>query len=105
MKTSKTKSIHARVQEEDFDRIYAAAQQVGLEPGTLARMLLIAFSDAREQHGNQLIWPPQFNHHINADTYLDEIRKADQERLQLVAEEAGRYNQPKDQKNAHKSAG
>jgi len=91
MRDKKTTQINVRISPEFKEKADGVALQYGLGLGTLAHMLLKNFIAAAEEHGNELIWPPQFNHHLNAQTYLDAIRTADEERLQLVAETGRGY--------------
>ena len=94
MKSAKSKSAHIaiRVADDTKARMDTVAEAFGLGTSTLARVLLDRFCSSYEEHGDQLIWPPQFNYHLSPATYLDAIHGSDKERLRLVAEAAEEYN-------------
>lgn len=99
MKDKKTTQINVRISPDFKEAADQVADRYGLGLGTLAHILLENFCEAHKKHGSELIWPPQFNHHLNPQTYLDAIRQADEERLQMVAEQTNAYGKTLDKNN------
>jgi len=89
---NKSTSIGFRATQDLKDELTRIAPFFGHNPGTLAHMILETFCNTYNKRGSDLIWPPQFNYHLNAKTYLDAIRESDKERLQMVADEPPVYN-------------
>ena len=63
MKPKKTVQIAFRVSPEEKKRAEQVANQLKITAGGLAGALLEDFLTAFNDHGNRLIWPPEFNYY------------------------------------------
>ncbi len=60
--SKKTEMIGFRQTPEEKALLIKIATEMEATPGSLASSIISRFLKARLEHGNRLVWPPEFSH-------------------------------------------
>lgn len=60
--SKKTENIGFRQTPEEKALLIKIASEMETSPGSLASSIISRFLKAKLEHGNRLVWPPEFNH-------------------------------------------
>jgi len=61
--SKKTENISFRQTPEEKALLTEFASEMETTPGSLASSIISRFLKAKLEHGNRLIWPPEFNYY------------------------------------------
>jgi basic membrane lipoprotein Med (substrate-binding protein (PBP1-ABC) superfamily) len=61
--SKKTENISFRQTPEEKELLIQIASEMETTPGSLASSIISRFLKAKLEHGNRLIWPPEFNYY------------------------------------------
>ncbi|MCK4565096.1 MAG: hypothetical protein KAU94_10535 [Verrucomicrobia bacterium] len=61
--SKKTENIGFRQTPEEKALLTRIADEMETSPGSLASSIISRFLKARLEHGNRLVWPPEFNYY------------------------------------------
>jgi hypothetical protein len=76
MRGRKTAQLAYRLTEGEKEAITVLADEMRLKPAEVVSLVMAQFIDARKQHGNRLIWPPEFNYFPEIKTRQDDVTSA-----------------------------
>ena len=65
MNGKKTELVGFRLSLEEKDFAEKICAEFGQTPGAIAGVLFERFLKQRVEHGNRLIWPPEFDHYLS----------------------------------------
>ncbi len=65
--SKKTENIGFRQTPEEKALLLEVAQEMEMTPGSLSSSIISRYLKARREHGNHLVWPPEFSYFPNQD--------------------------------------
>ena len=77
MREKKTAQLAYRLSDEEKAAISLIADELCMKPAELVSVVTAQFIKARQNHGNRLLWPPEFTYFPKRPTNQDLLNRAE----------------------------